>query len=167
MGAIAAGMFHLVTHAFFKALLFLSAGSVIQGVERGHHHIEHDPKLKKLVKTDHNFDPQDMRNMGGIKDRMKITYWVYLIGSIALAGLPPLAGFWSKDEILASAKELNTTVYILLTLAAFLTAFYMTRQVLMVFFGRPRSPAAEHAEESPPVMTIPLMILAALRWAVC
>ena len=162
MGAIAAGMFHLVTHAFFKALLFLSAGSVIQGVERGHHHIEHDPKLKKLVKSDHDFDPQDMRNMGGIKNRMKITYWVYLIGSIALAGLPPLAGFWSKDEILASASELNITVYILLTLAAFLTAFYMARQVLMVFFGRPRSPAAEHAEESPPVMTVPLMILAAL-----
>jgi NADH-quinone oxidoreductase subunit L len=107
MGAFVAGMFHLVTHAFFKALLFLSAGSVIQGVERGHHHVEHDPKLKKQVKGHGKFDPQDMRNMGGLRTRMKTTFWVYLIGAVALSGLPPLAGFWSKDEILAEGFQLN------------------------------------------------------------
>ncbi len=163
MGAFSAGMFHLVTHAFFKALLFLSAGSVIQGLERGEHHIEHDPVLKKHAKGHlHDFDPQDMRNMGGLRSRMKATFWVYLIGAVALAGVPPLAGFWSKDEILAEANSLNFTAYILLTLAAVFTAFYMTRQIAMVFFGKPRSLAADHAEESPPVMTIPLMVLAGL-----
>ncbi len=163
MGAFVAGMFHLVTHAFFKALLFLSAGSVIQGLERGHHHVEHDPRLKKQLKTQsHDFDPQDMRNMGGLRHTMKATFWVYLIGAIALAGIPPLAGFWSKDEILASANTLNLPAYIMLTLAALLTAFYMTRQILMVFFGKPRSLASEHAQESPPIMTVPLMVLAGL-----
>ncbi len=161
MGAFVAGMFHLVTHAFFKALLFLGSGSVIQGMERGEHHVEHDPRLKK--QAGHVYlDPQDMRNMGGLKDRMKTTYWVYLIGAVALAGVPPLAGFWSKDEILAEGSQLNVPVYILLTIAAFMTAFYMTRQVLMVFFGAPRTAAAEHAEESPRVMTVPLMVLAFL-----
>jgi NADH-quinone oxidoreductase subunit L len=163
MGAFAAGMFHLVTHAFFKALLFLSAGSVIQGLERGMHHIEHDPKLKKQAKhLGHDFDPQDMRNMGGVKDTMKVTFWVYLIGALALAGIVPLAGFWSKDEILAEGNALNPLAFLMLTITAFLTAFYMGRQVLMIFFGKPRSAAAEHAQESPPVMTVPLMILAAL-----
>jgi len=163
MGAFVAGMFHLVTHAFFKALLFLSAGSVIQGVERGHHHVEHDPSLKKSIKGQgHDFDPQDMRNMGGLSGRMKVTFWVYMIGSLALAGIVPLAGFWSKDEILAEGLTLNPIAEWLLMAAAFLTAFYMGRQVLMVFFGKPRSPAAKHATESPPVMTIPLVILAVL-----
>jgi NADH-quinone oxidoreductase subunit L len=163
MGAVVAGMFHLVTHAFFKALLFLSAGSVIQGIERGEHHVEHDPKAKKSAKAHagQHFDPQDMRNMGGLRNRMKITFWVYLIGAIALAGIPPLAGFWSKDEILLEASHLSPIVYYLLTAAAFLTAFYMGRQVLMVFFGESRSEAAAHASESGPVMTVPLMILAA------
>jgi len=159
MGAFDAGMFHLVTHAFFKGLLFLSAGSVIQGVEAGLHHVEHDPKLKKTVKG-HDFDPQDMRNMGGLRSRMKITFWVYLIGAVALAGVPPLAGFWSKDEILAEALLLDPVVYWILTIAAFFTAFYMGRQILMVFFGETRSTPAEYARENPPVMTIPLMILA-------
>jgi NADH-quinone oxidoreductase subunit L len=163
MGAFVAGMFHLVTHAFFKALLFLSSGSVIQGLERGLHHVEHDPVLKKKLKGhDHHFDPQDMRNMGGLQNRMKTTYWVYLIGALALAGIVPLAGFWSKDEILAEANHLNTGVYWLLIIAAFFTAFYMGRQILMVFFGEPRSLAAAHAEESPAVMTVPLMVLAGL-----
>src|SRR5690606_5754019 len=95
MGAFVAGMFHLVTHAFFKALLFLSAGSVIQGVEAGEHHVEHDPRLKKIHRQGlgHHFDPQDMRNMGGLRTRMKTTFWVYVIGSLALAGIFPLAGF--------------------------------------------------------------------------
>ncbi|OGO29069.1 MAG: hypothetical protein A2Z16_16615 [Chloroflexi bacterium RBG_16_54_18] len=166
MGAFVAGMFHLVTHAFFKALLFLSAGSVIQGVERGHHHVEHDAHLKKQLKGHaHDFDPQDMRNMGGMRKQMKLTFWVYLIGAIALAGIPPLAGFWSKDEILAEASTLNPRAYWLLTAAAFLTALYMGRQIILVFFGKARSPAAEHAVESPAVMTVPLIILAALSFA--
>jgi NADH-quinone oxidoreductase subunit L len=163
MGAFAAGMFHLVTHAFFKALLFLSAGSVIQGVEHGLHHIEHDPRLKKNLKAGHgHFDPQDMRNMGGLRQRMKTTFWVYLIGALALAGIFPLAGFWSKDEILAEASHLQPVVYLLLTIAAFFTAFYMGRQVLLVFFGEARSDPAAYARENPPVMTVPLIILALL-----
>jgi NADH-quinone oxidoreductase subunit L len=95
---------------------------------------------------------------------MKVTFWVYLVGAVALAGVPPLAGFWSKDEILAEGYQLNMLAFLMLTVAAFLTAFYMGRQVLMVFFGKPRSPAAEHAEESPPVMTVPLIILAVLSF---
>ena len=156
MGAYVAGMFHLVTHAFFKALLFLSAGSVILGIERGHHHLDHDHH------EDEPFDPGDMRQMGGLRKKMPVTFWVFLIGSVALAGIPPLAGFFSKDEILAEAFQLNFPVYIMLAIAAFFTAFYMGRQVWLVFFGTARHPAAEHAEESPPVITIPLILLAIL-----
>ena len=159
MGAYVAGMFHLVTHAFFKALLFLSAGSVILGLERGHHHLAHH--------GDHHdeevFDPGDMRNMGGVRKTMPVTFWLYMIGTLALAGIFPFAGFWSKDEILADAfKEGYTAVYWLLSVAAFFTAFYMGRQIWMVFFGEARHEAAAHAEESPKVMTVPLMVLAAL-----
>ena len=173
MGAFVAGMFHLVTHAFFKALLFLSAGSVILGLERGHHHAEHahhgkGKKGKRKEERPHDaheevFDPNDMRNMGGLRRTMPTTFWLYMIGTLALAGLPPFAGFWSKDEILADAfTEGFTTVYWLLTIAAFFTAFYMGRQIWMVFFGEPRHEAAAHAEESPKVVTVPLMVLAAL-----
>lgn len=166
MGAYAAGMFHLVAHAFFKALLFLGSGSVILGIERGIHHVEHDQQLRKNAKAQgqdlHEFDPQDMRNMGGLKDRMKTTYWVYVIGALALVGIPIFAGFWSKDEILAAGLRLNPPAYGLLTAAAFLTAFYMGRQVFLVFFGNARSLAAGHAEESAPLMTVPLLVLALL-----
>ena len=152
MGATVAGMFHLVTHAFFKALLFLAAGSVIQGVERGLHHL----------KSEVEFDPQDMRNMGGLRKQMPLTFWVYLIGGLTLAGLAPLAGFFSKDEILAAASQGHTAVFVVLIIAAFFTAFYISRQILMVFFGEPRSAAAAKATESPKVITVPLLILAAL-----
>jgi len=164
MGAYVAGMFHLVMHAFFKALLFLSAGSVIQGIERGEHTVEHDPNLRKRMKHEGHFDPQDMRNMGGLRHKMKTTFWVYLIGGLALAGIVPLAGFWSKDEILTEASALNPMIVWLLIIAAFLTAFYMGRQIFMVFFGESRSEPATHAKESPPVMTIPLIILAFLSF---
>ena len=160
MGAYVAGMFHLITHAFFKALLFLSSGSVIHGMEHGHHHMmAHDTGAH-----DHHdhFDPQDMRQMGGLRQRMNITFIVFTIGALALAGVAPLAGFWSKDEILAFASETNQPVYILLTLAAICTAFYMGRQLKMVFFGSPRHEAAAHAAESPPIMWAPLAVLAAL-----
>ncbi|MFO8035567.1 MAG: NADH-quinone oxidoreductase subunit L [Anaerolineales bacterium] len=159
MGAFVAGMFHLVTHAFFKALLFLSAGSVILGIERGHHHLHHDHEHEEEEEV---FDPGDMRNMGGLRKQLPTTFKVFLVGAIALSGIPPFAGFFSKDEILAEATKLNFTVYILLAIAAFFTAFYMGRQVWMVFFGDSRHPAAEHAEESPPVITVPLIILAGL-----
>ena len=180
MGAYVAGMFHLITHAFFKALLFLSAGSVILGMERGHHHAEHahahhdeksvkGKKTKKVEEHGHGhdehgevFDPGDMRNMGGLRKTMPVTFWLYMIGTLALAGIFPFAGFWSKDEILLDASLHYQGVYWLLTIAAFLTAFYMGRQVWMVFFGESRHDAASHAEESPKVITVPLMILAGL-----
>ncbi len=157
IGAYAAGMFHLVTHAFFKALLFLSAGSVILGIEHGHHHLEHEGKSKK---GSADFDPQDMRNMGGLRTRMKTTFWVYIIGALALVGVFPFAGFWSKDEILLEEQTLFPPAYWILIFAAFLTAFYMGRQVLMVFFGKSRSEATSHAKESPALVTVPLIVLA-------
>ena len=162
MGAYVAAIFHLVAHSFFKGLLFLSSGSIIHGMEHGHHH---------LHEGDHHadgddFDPQDMRTMGGLRHKLKITFVVYMLGALALAGIFPLAGFWSKDEILAHGLNNQgtdfTVVYVLLTIAAFCTAFYMGRQLLMVFFGKPRHEAAEHAVESAPLMTTPLIILAVL-----
>ncbi len=182
MGAFVAGMFHLVTHAFFKALLFLSAGSVILGLERGHHHLAHGHhddhgksggKAGKKKESQHKdeehghdghevFDPGDMRNMGGLRKTMPVTFWLYLIGTLALAGIVPFAGFWSKDEILLDASLHYPTVYLLLSIAAFFTAFYMGRQIWMVFFGEARHEAAAHAEESKPIITVPLMVLAAL-----
>ncbi len=165
MGAYVAGMFHLITHAFFKALLFMGSGSVIHGMEHGHHHLAHKHGHGHDDHHDH-FDPQDMRTMGGLRHHMPTTFWTYLVGSLALAGIVPLAGFWSKDEILAHASAnsggINTVVYALLTVAAFCTAFYMARQVKMVFFGSPRHKAAEHAHESPRTMTGPLVVLAIL-----
>ncbi len=158
MGAYVAGMFHLITHAFFKALLFLSAGSVILGMERGHHHLTHGHSGHE----EEVLDPGDMRNMGGLRKQMPVTFWVYLIGALALGGVFPLAGFWSKDEILADSNMYYPLVYWLLVLGAFLTAFYMGRQIFMVFFGQERTEVAKHAEESPAVVTVPLIILAFL-----
>ncbi len=177
MGAFVAGMFHLVTHAFFKALLFLGSGSVIIALERAHHPLPDDPEAQAVAghhghdhaahHGEHDahhapFDPQDMRNMGGLLRRIPVTSWTYIVGALALAGLPPLAGFWSKDEILLEAKHLQPVVYGLLTAAAFLTAFYVTRQLVMVFLGKPRTEAAAHAIESPRAMTGVLVTLAVL-----
>ncbi|HEX9012447.1 MAG TPA: proton-conducting transporter membrane subunit, partial [Anaerolineaceae bacterium] len=172
MGAYAAGMFHLVTHAFFKALLFLSAGSVIQGLEeaeRAHaagngHHAAEMPEANAETGGEHGapLDVQDMRNMGGLRTRMKTTYWVYLVGALAISGVFPLSGFFSKDEILADASRLQPGVMVVLLIAAFLTAFYMGRQVVMVFYGKPRSEPARLARENPAVITLPLVILALL-----
>jgi NADH-quinone oxidoreductase subunit L len=150
VGAYTAAVFHLVTHAFFKALLFLGSGSVIHGMEHGvmHTHVE--------------VDPQDMFNMGGLKNKMPLTFWTFLIGGLALSGFPLItAGFWSKDEILAGAfAGPELLVFITLALAALLTAFYTMRQITLTFLGEPRSAAAEHAHENKPVMTAPLMVLA-------
>jgi NADH-quinone oxidoreductase subunit L len=143
VGAYAAGIFHLVTHAFFKALLFLGAGSVIHGLS----------------------GEQDLRKMGGLAPRMMTTTVTFLIGAFGLAGIPPLAGFFSKDEILASAfHEHHYVLWALLVVGVFMTAFYTFRLVFLAFFGGPRMPkeVAHHIHESPSVMTIPLVILAAL-----
>ncbi len=114
-------------------------------------------------KAEHEvFDPGDMRNMGGLRKTMPVTFWLYIIGTLALAGIIPFAGFWSKDEILLDASLHYPVVYGILTVAAFLTAFYMGRQIWMVFFGEARHEAAVHAEESKPIITVPLMVLAAL-----
>ncbi|WP_298401113.1 NADH-quinone oxidoreductase subunit L [uncultured Chloroflexus sp.] len=138
MGAYVAAIFHLLTHGIFKALLFLAAGSVIHGTH----------------------DTQDMRRMGGLKDAMPTTFRTYVIGALALAGIVPFAGFWSKDEILAHAiSHGHTPIFVLLFLTSLLTAFYMGRQVALVFFGTQRDPSY-HPHESPQVMTVPLVVLA-------
>lgn len=163
MGAYVAGMFHLITHAFFKALLFLSAGSVILGMERGqeaaygHGHGGHG-----AAAGHEDFDPQDMRNMGGMRTRMPVTFWVYLVGVLAISGIAPLSGFFSKDEILGAASKQNPVIFIILLVTALLTAFYMGRQIFMVFAGTPRTRAAGAANENGLLITVPLILLAIL-----
>ncbi len=149
IGAYVAAAFHLVTHAFFKALLFLGSGSVIHGMEHG------------VLHTGAHIDPQDMNNMGGLRKKMPITFWTFLIGGFALSGFPLVtAGFWSKDEILADAFAHAPLVFIALALAALLTAFYTMRQITLTFLGEPRTEAADHAQETPWTMTVPLIVLA-------
>ncbi|MCZ2126457.1 MAG: NADH-quinone oxidoreductase subunit L [Anaerolineales bacterium] len=148
--AYVAATFHLVTHAFFKALLFLGSGSVIHGMEHG-----------VLHTGNHKVDPQDMFNMGGLRKKMPITFWTFLIGGFALSGFPLVtAGFWSKDEIFADAwAHGHWAVFLTLALAAFLTAFYTMRQITLTFFGEARTEEAKHARETPWTMTMPLVIL--------
>lgn len=155
IGAYVAAAFHLVTHAFFKALLFLSSGSVIHGMEHGVLHTEGGQHSGEHI------DPQDMFNMGGLKNKMPITFWTFLIGGLALSGFPLItAGFWSKDEILADAfGNGHLLVFITLAVAALLTAFYTMRQITLTFLGKPRTKAAEHASENVRTMTVPLMVL--------
>ncbi len=151
IGAYIAAVFHLITHAFFKALLFLGSGSVIHGMEHG-----------VLHTGNHHTDPQDMFNMGGLRKKMPITFWTFLIGGFALSGFPVFtAGFWSKDEIFADAfHNGHMTVFITLAVAAFLTAFYTMRQITLTFLGEPRTREAEHAQETHWTMTTPLIVLA-------
>lgn len=141
LGAYTAAFFHVFTHAFFKALLFLGSGSVIHGLH----------------------GEQDIRKMGDLKGKMPITYWTFLIGTIAIAGIPPFAGFFSKDQILAAAFAHNPILWILGVGGALLTAFYMFRLFFLVFHGEYRGDkhTFDHAHESPLAMTIPLMVLAA------
>jgi NADH-quinone oxidoreductase subunit L len=143
--AFSAGIFHLVTHAFFKALLFLAAGSVMHAMS----------------------GELDMRQMGGLKRLAPYTYWTFLFGSLAISGIFPFAGFFSKDEILWRTTAYagpagNWFLWLIGTVTAGLTAFYVFRAFFLTFHGEPRSHAAEHAHESPAVMTVPLMILAGL-----
>ncbi|MBS1547992.1 MAG: NADH-quinone oxidoreductase subunit L [Bacteroidetes bacterium] len=138
VGAYSWGMFHVTTHAFFKALLFLGAGSVIHALG----------------------GEQDIRKMGGLKNTTKTTYVTFLIATLAIAGIPPLSGFFSKDGILASTFAESPAAYAVLVFAAMLTAFYMFRLLFLTFFGTYRGKA--HPHESPKVMTVPLMVLAVL-----
>ncbi|MEY3619508.1 MAG: NADH-quinone oxidoreductase subunit [Actinomycetota bacterium] len=148
-GAYVAAIFHMVTHAFFKALLFLGSGSVIHGM---HHE-------------------QDMRRMGALRKLMPVTAFTFIIGWLAIAGVPPFAGFWSKDEILLFAFAKSPILYVVGMITALLTAYYMTRQVIMVFFGEARwnDHSEEHGahgdfkpHESPKIMLLPLVVLAGL-----
>ncbi|MDP8937813.1 MAG: NADH-quinone oxidoreductase subunit L [Actinomycetota bacterium] len=165
-GAYAAAIFHMVTHAFFKALLFLGAGSVIHGMH----------------------DEQDMKRMGGLKRWMPVTSLTFIVGWLAIAGVPPFAGFWSKDDILINAWEKSPVLWAVGLVTALLTAYYMSRQVFLVFYGgerwregaAPKSPVAAEAQpdhepaaatgahgdfkphESPRVMVVPLVVLAGL-----
>jgi NADH-quinone oxidoreductase subunit L len=150
IGAYVAAAFHLITHAFFKALLFLGSGSVIHGMEHG------------VLHTGEHVDPQNMFNMGGLSKKMPITFWTFLIGGFALSGFPLVtAGFWSKDEILADAfGHGHWVVFLTLALAALLTAFYTMRQISLTFLGAPRTTSASHAQETKWTMTLPLVILA-------
>jgi NADH-quinone oxidoreductase subunit L len=142
VGAFTSGIFHLMTHAFFKALLFLGSGSVIHGMH----------------------GEQDMRHMGHLKKYMPITYWTFILATLAIAGIFPFAGFFSKDEILFHSLVSGHTVFWgIATVAAFITAFYMFRAVFMTFHGEARfDPHQVHPHESPPLMTVPLMALAVL-----
>lgn len=141
-GAYVAAVFHVMTHAFFKALLFLGSGSVIHAMS----------------------GQQDIRFMGGLKSKLKVTYITFLIGCLAIAGIPPLSGFFSKDAILLSAFEHNKLLYIVGVLTAALTAFYMFRLLFITFFGSFRGTEEQrhHVHESPAAMTLPLIILAVL-----
>jgi NADH-quinone oxidoreductase subunit L len=143
VGAFSAGIFHLMTHAFFKALLFLAAGSVIHAMG----------------------GEQDMRKMGGLSTKIKYTYWTMLIATLAIAGIPPLAGFFSKDAILLSAFQIEGghPLYAIGLLTALLTSFYMFRLIFLTFFGKPRYDEHHvHVHESPWSMLGPLIILAVL-----
>jgi NADH-quinone oxidoreductase subunit L len=135
-----AAMFHLFTHAFFKALLFLAAGSVIVML---HHE-------------------QNVWKMGGLARKLPITFATFAVGALALIGCPPFSGFFSKDAILALGYERNVPIFAVALFTAFLTAFYVMRMLVIVFFGKPRSDTARESRESPPVMTVPLIVLAIL-----
>lgn len=143
VAAYGAAIFHLVTHAFFKALLFLGSGSVIHGVS----------------------GEQDIRHMGGLKSKMPVTYWTFLVGTLAIAGIPGLSGFFSKDEILWKTFEgRHHVLWLVGVVAALFTAFYMFRLLYLTFHGKFRGSRSQeqHLHESPPVMTVPLIILAVL-----
>lgn len=139
LGSMTGGIFHLFTHAFFKALLFLAAGSVIHAVHT-----------------------QNIHEMGGLGSKMRITTWTFAIGALSLSGIPPFSGFWSKDTILASALDENPFLFAVGLAAAFCTALYMSRLFFIVFTGKSRSPHTVEVRESSKVMTIPLLVLAVL-----
>ena len=144
LGAYEVAVFHVITHAFFKACLFLGSGSVIHGLH----------------------GEQDMRKMGGLKKAMPITFWTMLIASLAISGIFPLAGFWSKDEILMTAYHGNPTLWVIGSIASIMTAFYMFRLIYLTFFNSFRGTEEQkyHLHESPSLITLPLIILAILSF---
>lgn len=159
VGAFTSGVFHLVTHAAFKAGLFLGSGSVIYAMHKALHHVD-----------DHHTDAQDVRFMGGLKKRMPITFWAMLMFSLAISGVPFTSGFLSKDEILAgSLAYAHFTGQIFIPIIGFtvagMTSFYMFRLIILTFLGKHQDPKREeHIHESPNVMTIPLIVLASLSF---
>jgi NADH-quinone oxidoreductase subunit L len=159
VGAYTAGFFHLATHAMFKAGLFLGSGSVIHAMHHALHH-----------QNDHHTDAQDIRNMGGLRSKMPVTYWTFLIYTLAISGVPLTSGFLSKDSILAGTLAFGSlTGHYIVPIVGFfvagLTAFYMFRLVILTFYGEHKdSHRAEHIHESPKIMTVPLTILAILSF---
>ncbi len=159
IGAYTAGFFHLTTHAMFKAGLFLGSGSVIYAMHHALHHLH-----------DHHTDPQDIRNMGGLKEKMPVTFYTFLIYTLAISGIPLTSGFLSKDEILAGTMAFgsltgHTIIPVLAFLVAGMTAFYMFRLLILTFFGtHPSKERFEYIHESPKVMTVPLIIFAVLSF---
>ncbi|MEO7986412.1 MAG: NADH-quinone oxidoreductase subunit L [Gemmatimonadales bacterium] len=157
-GAYVSGIFHLVTHSFFKALLFLGSGSVIHAMHKAYH------------ATHSHEDAQDMRNMGGLRKYMPLTFWLMMIATLAISGIPPFSGFFSKDEILAGAfargaeRPVYYVFYAMGVLAALLTAYYMARLMAMTFMGENRTGEREqaHLHDAPMVMTGPLLVLGVL-----
>jgi len=155
VGAFTAGIFHLMTHAFFKACLFLGSGSVIHAMHHALHHAHLDD------------DAQDMRNMGGLRKKMPVTWATFGISCLAISGLPFFSGFFSKDEILwwtfASTRG-NKVIWVIVVVAAFMTAFYVFRCLYMTFYGEQKTnpKAKDHVHESPWVITLPLVVLAGL-----
>lgn len=163
VGAYQAGFFHLTTHAMFKACLFLASGSVIHAMHHALHKV-----------NDHHTDPQDMRNMGGLRNKMPITYLTMLIATLAISGIPLFSGFLSKDAILAGTLAYyhahhGWTIFFPVAGfgAAIITAFYMFRLIFMTFHGTPaKAELKEHMHESPTPMTIPLIVLAVFSFAI-
>jgi NADH-quinone oxidoreductase subunit L len=160
VGAFVPAIFHVMTHAFFKACLFLGSGSVIHAMHHAYHHT-----------GDHHSDPQDIRNMGGLSKRMRWTFWTFLVSTVAIAGIPPLAGFFSKDEILWNtfnpANPFHSfPLWLVGWVVAGMTAFYMFRLMTLTFLGPTRleDEAYGHVHESPRTMTIPLVVLAVLAF---
>ena len=192
VGAFFVAIFHVMTHAFFKACLFLGSGSVIHAMHHVEHELEHDGHghapdhhghhtpheeeasanpFKHPLPYDGPFDPQDMRTMGGLARYMKTTNWTFLVSTLAIAGIPGLSGFFSKDEILFKAFEYGYDghayawlVWVVGLLTAFMTAVYMTRCYVLTFRGKERWPQADriHPHESPWTITIPLVVLGVL-----
>jgi len=141
VGSFVGGIFHLMTHAFFKACLFLGAGSVIHGMH----------------------EEQNIQKMGGLQTKMKVTYLTFIISALAISGVPPLSGFFSKDEILWKAfSQGSPLLWLFGAITALMTAFYMFRLVTLTFFGKARYSADIHPHESPKTMTVPLIVLSAL-----
>jgi NADH-quinone oxidoreductase subunit L len=155
VGAFTAGIFHLMTHAFFKACLFLGSGSVIHAMHHALHHAHlHD-------------DPQDMRNMGGLRKKLPVTHATFAVSCLAIAGIPGLSGFFSKDEILwwaFGSTRGHLVIWLIGAVAAGMTAFYMFRCLYMTFYGEVKTnpKAKDHVHESPWVITLPLVVLAFL-----